>query len=122
MRSRCPCCGRAPHRAPDLAYHKTLREPLDGLQTYPPDLSIEIRSATETDDGVKDKLNDLFSLGASVVWVISLENRNVKVYRSWTPSVPLAEQACETYLPGDTLDVSPTIPGLTISIADLFDL
>ena len=109
-------------RATDIAYHKTLREPLNGLQTYPPDLAVEIRSATETDDGVKDKLNDLFSLGTSVVWVIGLKNRNVKVYRNWTPSVPLAEQACKTYLPGETLDASPIIPGLKISIADLFDL
>ena len=31
-------------RAPDIAYHKELQEPLDGLQTYPPDLAIEIRS------------------------------------------------------------------------------
>ena len=109
-------------RAPDIAYHKELREPLEGLQTSPPDLAIEIRSETESDDDVADKLNDLFSLGTAVIWVISLKDRNVKVYKNCSPYVPLAEQECETYILGDILDASPVIPGLKISISDLFDL
>ena len=109
-------------RAPDISYHKELREPLEGLQTSPPDLAIEIRSDTESDDDVKDKLNDLFSLGTAVIWVISLKERNVKVYKNWTPDAPLTEQECETYVLGDTLDASPAIPGLKISISELFDL
>lgn len=109
-------------RAPDIAYHKELREPLEGLQTSPPDLAVEIRSDTESDDDVEDKLNDLFLLGTSVIWVISLKDRNVKVYKSWLPDAPLAEQECETYALGDILDAAPVIPGLNISISELFDL
>ncbi len=109
-------------RAPDIAYHKELREPLEGLQTTPPDLAIEIRSDTESDDDVEDKLIDLFSLGTAVIWVISLEGRNVKVYKNWTPNAPLANQECETYVLGDILDASSVIPGLKISISELFDL
>jgi len=119
-------------RAPDVAYHKELREPLEGLQTFrlsslriettPPDLAIEIRSETESDDDIEDKLIDLFSLGTAVIWVIGLKERNVKVYKSWVPGVPLAEQECETYVLGDILDASPVIPGLKISISELFDL
>lgn len=109
-------------RAPDIAYHKELREPIEGLQTSPPDLAIEIRSDTETDDDVEDKLNDLFSLGTAVIWVVNLKDLNVEVYKSWVPNTPLADQDCETYVLGDILDASPVIPGLRISISDLFDL
>ena len=109
-------------RAPDIAYHKKLREPIEGLQTSPPDLAIEIRSDTESDDDIEDKLNDLFSLGAAVIWVVNLKDRNVEVYESWIPNAPLAEQECESYLLGDILDAAPVIPGLKISISDLFDL
>ena len=109
-------------RAPDIAYHKKLREPIEGLQTSPPDLAIEIRSDTESDDDVEGKLNDLFSLGTAVIWVVNLKERNVKVYKNWVPNVSLADQDCKTYVLGDTLDASPVIPGLKISIFDLFDL
>jgi Uma2 family endonuclease len=109
-------------RAPDVAYHKETRESLKGLQTYPPELAVEIRSDSETDEEVEDKLNDLFSLGTPVIWVISLKDRNVKVYNSWTPNAPLAAQACETYGMGDVLDASPVIPGLKISVSEIFDL
>ncbi len=109
-------------RAPDISYHKELREPLERLQTSPPDLAVEIRSYTESDDDVKDKLNDLFSLGTAVIWVISLKEQNVTVYKHWTPDAPLTEQECETYVLGDTLDASPAIPGLRIPISELFDL
>jgi len=109
-------------RAPDIAYHKKLREPIEGLQTSPPDLAIEIRSDTESDDDIEDKLNDLFSLGAAVIWVVNLKDRNVEVYKTWVPNAPLAGQECETYVLGDMLDAVPVIPGLKISISDLFDL
>jgi Uma2 family endonuclease len=109
-------------RAPDIAYHKEFREPLKGLQTSPPDLAIEIRSDTETDDDVEDKLNDLFSLGTAVIWVVNLKEQNVEVYKSWVPNVSLANQEYETYLLGDILDASSVIPGLKISISHLFDL
>ena len=109
-------------RAPDIAYHKDLREPIEGLQTSPPDLAIEIRSDTESEDDVEDKLNDLFSLDAAVIWVVNLRSRNVEVYKSWVPNASLAEQECETYLLGDILDAVPVIPGLKISVSDLFDL
>jgi Uma2 family endonuclease len=109
-------------RAPDIAYHKELREPIEKLQTSPPDLAIEIRSDTETDDDVEDKLNDLFSLGTAVIWVISLKDRNVKVYKSWAPGASLVDQECETYVLRDILDASPVIPGLKVSISDLFNL
>ena len=109
-------------RAPDIAYHKKLQEPIEGLQTSPPDLAIEIRSDTESEDDVEDKLNDLFSLDAAVIWVVNLRSRNVEVYKSWVPNASLAEQECETYLLGDILDAVPVIPGLKISVSDLFDL
>jgi Uma2 family endonuclease len=109
-------------RAPDIAYHKELREPIEGLQTSPPDLAIEICSDTETDDDVEDKLNDLFSLGTAVIWVVNLKGRNIKVYESWVSNAPLEEQESETYFLGGILDASPVIPGLKISISDLFDL
>jgi Uma2 family endonuclease len=108
-------------RAPDIAYHKEIKEPLSGLQTYPPDLAIEIRSDTETDEDVEDKLNDLFLLGTSVVWVASLKDRCVEVYTSWKPNRPLGEQACEIYGLGDVLDASPVIPELKIPVSELFD-
>jgi len=109
-------------RAPDIAYHKDLREPIEGLQTSPPDLAIEIRSDTESDDDVEDKLNDLFSLGTAFIWVVNLKDRNIEVYKSWFSNTSLAEQECETYVLGNILDASPVIPGLKISIFDLFDL
>ncbi|MBM3242955.1 Uma2 family endonuclease [Candidatus Poribacteria bacterium] len=109
-------------RAPDIAYHKEFREPLKGLQISPPDLAIEIRSDTETDDDVEDKLNDLFSLGTAVIWVVNLKERKVEVYKSWVPNASLANQECESYVLRDILDASPVIPGLKISISDLFDL
>jgi Uma2 family endonuclease len=109
-------------RAPDIAYHKKLQEPIEGLQTSPPDLAVEIRSDTESDDDVEDKLNDLFSLGTAVIWVVNLKDRNVEVYKTWVPNAPLADQDCETYVLGDMLDAAPVIPGLKISISDLFDL
>ena len=108
-------------RAPDVAYHGEIRESLKKVQTYAPDLAIEIRSDSEMDDEIEDKLNDLFSLRTPVIWVISLKDRNVKVYKSWIPDASLVEQECQAYVLGDILDASPIIPGLSISISELFD-
>jgi Uma2 family endonuclease len=106
-------------RRPDVAFVSFERWPRD--RRIPrtrswvviPDLAVEIISLTNTADNVAEKLQEYFHVGVRQVWVVYPRQAWVYVYTS-TTSVSVLE-------PGTELDGGDVLPGLRLSVRDLFD-
>jgi Uma2 family endonuclease len=77
-----------------------------------PDLAVEIISPTNTADGVVEKLDEYFTAGVRQVWVVYPRQSKVYVYDSTT--------AVKVLAPGDHLDCSSILPGLRLSVKEMF--
>ena len=78
-----------------------------------PDLAVEILSPTNTTDSIAEKLEEYFHVGVRQVWVVYPRQAWIYVYTSVTSVRVLA--------PGAELDGSDVLPGLRLSIKDLFE-
>lgn len=98
-------------RAPDVSV--VFREigsvkEIDGA----PDIAIEILSHSNTKKEMQRKLEQLFSAGCKLAWMIDPKTRTVEVWES--PAAP-----SRTLLESDTLE-TPLLPGFSCPIARLF--
>jgi Uma2 family endonuclease len=106
-------------RRPDVAFVSFERWPRDrGIpQTRSwaviPDLAVEIVSPTNTAVNVAEKLQEYFLVGLRQVWVVYPRQAWVYVYTQ-AASVRILTSA-------DELDAGDVLPGLRISVQDLFD-
>jgi Uma2 family endonuclease len=78
-----------------------------------PELIVEIMSPNDRWCDVNDKLTEYLNLGVQIVWVADPQRRQVHVYRSSTEIKILSV--------GDTLTGGDVLPGLSISVAELFE-
>jgi Uma2 family endonuclease len=105
-------------RRPDVAFvsferwASDRRLPREPSWAVIPDLAIEIVSRTNTADQVAEKLEEYFHSGVRQVWVVYPVQSKVYVYTSTT--------AVRILAPGDELDGGEVLPGLRLSVADLF--
>ena len=104
-------------RAPDAAFVRRERaEAVRGTSGFfpgPPDVAVEVISPTDRYTEVEEKVADWLGAGALAVIVIDPRRRTVKVHRSPTDTVLLAED--------DVLQVDDAIPGWQIPISDIFE-
>lgn len=85
------------------------REPIPALA---PDLAVEILSESNTRKEMTGKLHDYFRAGTRLVWYVDPDDRTVRVFTSPDDAHQLSEN--------DNLDGGEVLPGLSISIHDLF--
>lgn len=72
-------------RGPDVAYWSYERLPADQVpEGYPgaaPDLCVEVKSPSNTEQRTTKKVGEYFACGARMVWVVDPEERTVTIYR-----------------------------------------
>ena len=82
-------------RAPDASFVRKERVPATGdpERYWPlaPDLAVEVLSPSDRAADVQAKLDDYFTAGAQLVWVIDPRERTVVVYRSMAEASTLSE-------------------------------
>ena len=102
-------------RLPDVAFVSKDRLPksLEPIPSLAPDLAIEVLSEGNTDEEMRQKLVEYFQSGTRLAWLVDPSTRSVAVYISATDSVGVFGES-------DKLDGGTVLPGLTISVADLF--
>ena len=104
-------------RIPDVAFASWQRFEGGELPKRPvpalvPDLAVEVLSEGNTAAEMERKLNDYFSAGVSLVWIVDCDQRSVAVYTS--PTDPQVLDASATLTGGDVL------PGFELPRVELF--
>lgn len=104
-------------RAPDVGF--VLQERVEGARGTagffpgPPDIAFEVISPSDRYTEVEEKVADYLAAGTVAVVVIDPRRRTVKVHRSATGTVELAE--------GDTLEVDDVVPGWRMTVKEMFE-
>jgi Uma2 family endonuclease len=78
-----------------------------------PELVVEVMSPSDTWDEVTEKLQEYFSIGVRLVWVVSPQLRSVFVYRSPT--------AVRQFTDHDMVTGDEVLPGFAVKVADLLE-
>ena len=104
-------------RIPDVAFVRWQRVPgrrlsRKAIADMAPDLAIEILSEGNTSREMTRKLQDYFSAGASRVWLIDLDRREVSDYTDADAKVVYSEQ--------QSIDGGELLPGFTLELPKLF--
>ena len=104
-------------RAPDAAFVRRERAEVaattPGFFPGPPDIAIEVISPNDLYTEVEDKVADYLAAGTVAVVLVDPRRRTVKVHRSSTDTVELAES--------DTLEVSDVVPGWRMPVREMFE-
>ena len=106
-------------RRPDVSFVSAAscplsrRAPKTAAWAIVPELAIEIVSPTNPATEVIGKIQEYFTAGVKLVWVIYPDQEQVYAYESPTRIEVLAR--------GDALDGGAILPGFRLSVIDLFD-
>jgi len=103
-------------RAPDVAFVSSHKLPggqiPERFLAGAPDLAAEVLSPTDNPLEIQQKVRDYLEAGARLIWIIAPQAKTVTVYRADGSARLLREQ--------DHLDGEDVLPGLAISLAELF--
>lgn len=103
-------------RAPDVAFVAGTRLPEgrlpQGFIQGAPDLAVEVLSPSDNSGEIQQKVRDYLEAGSRLVWVAAPHARSVTVYRPDGSTRLVREPEC--------LDGEDVLPGLTISMAEIF--
>jgi Uma2 family endonuclease len=109
-------------RKPDAAFIRRERLPesawSDGYCHVVPDLAVEVISPNDTFDEVDTKVEEYLRLGVQLVWVVSLQTRQVYVHRRDGTIAKVRENGeltGENLIPGFRCRVSELFPTATIA-------
>ncbi|GAB4337379.1 MAG: Uma2 family endonuclease [Dehalococcoidia bacterium] len=80
--------------------------------TVTPDVVVEILSPDDRPTVVVDKVEMYVALGVPVLLLVDPGDRTIREYRAALPS--------RIYHEGDTLDLSPVLPGFRLDVSELF--
>ena len=94
-----------------LAKAKPVKE--EPFPSVVPDLAVEVLSKSNTRREMERKLNDYFTAGVLLVWMIDPRRRQATVHTSPTTSVVIGLK--------DSLDGGDVLPGFRVILQDLFD-
>ena len=102
-------------REPDVAFVSAERLPLDveisGYCPVAPDLVVEIKSPSDSEQEVDDKATMWLSHGVRIALVINPETGTIRVRRPNLPAVLLTMD--------DTLDVGEVLPGFSCAVREI---
>lgn len=104
-------------RAPDVSFLSWARLPGGELPDKPipdlvPDLAVEVISKSNTRKEMERKLQEYFSQGVRVVWLVYPKKRMIEVY--------ISPEAKEEFHYQDTVEGGEVLPGFTLPLAQLF--
>ncbi len=104
-------------RIPDVAFASWRcfpggKRPKAPIPHIAPDLVVEVLSKGNTKAEMAKKLEEYFGVGVSVVWMVDIRKRTVRVYTAVDQSVLIKE--------GQTLDGGAVLPGFTLRLDELF--
>jgi Uma2 family endonuclease len=102
-------------RGADVAYvsnERLARASADGYLDVAPELIVEIVSPNDRWTEITAKLEDYFSIGVALVWLVDPQRRRVSCFRSPTDLSVLG--------PGESLTAEPMLPGFALPVAELF--
>jgi Uma2 family endonuclease len=88
------------------------KRPKDAVWRLAPDLAVEVLSKGNSRSEMLKKRKEYFASGTILVWEFDPRKRLVKVYKSPTRPATRSEH--------QSLSGDPVLPGLTISLAELF--
>lgn len=104
--------------SPDVSF--VARERLRGMKSLPegffqgaPDLAVEVLSPGASKRHLEHKLNDYFTNGARLAWVIDPGQQNAVVYRGVVPDEVLSLR--------EQLEGDEVVPGFAIAVSDFFE-
>jgi Uma2 family endonuclease len=104
-------------RGPDVSYWSYERMPKDDAPVVyaniAPDVVVEVRSPSNTDEKITKKVREYFAGGARLVWIADPEDRTVTVYRQPGDGRVLWDDA--------TLTGEDVLPEFSCKVSELFD-
>ncbi len=104
-------------RAPDVLFlsheRDALRTRRDGFLEVAPDLVVEILSPTDRPEAVRCKLDEYFTAGVRMAWVVDPATRTVRVHR---PGGAVRAVAVGGVLIGEDV-----LPGFGLSVDEVFE-
>ena len=93
--------------------HFAKRDKAKGYLTVAPDWITEVKSPSNTEAYIQEKLAEYFAINVRMVWLADPEERCVHVYRSLTD--------IRTFNEGDTITGEDVLPGFTLPVAKIFE-
>lgn len=104
-------------RKPDVSFIRSGRLPPGQFEhghcRIAPDLAVEVVSPNDLHTDLTRKLEDYFSAGVPLVWVVEPELRLVTVYEQGGKSIRQVRS-------GEELTAGDVLPGFHVAVADLF--
>ena len=101
---------------PDVAFVRADRLPPDEMRSKfyegPPDVAIEVISPSERTTQTQQKVLEYLQAGTQLVWVVDPPRRTVTVYHP--------DHSARILRIDDELDGGDVLPGLRISVAEIF--
>lgn len=105
-------------RMPDLSFVSFDRFPpegeTEGNWKIAPNLAVEVITPTDTFDSIDIRLGEYLSAGVQQVWLISMQQKKLALYRSITNVTYFAE--------ADELISEDLFPGFRLKLGELFQL
>ena len=101
-------------RAPDASFVKAerLRRPTEDYGQLVPDLTVEVKSKTDSLDKLRAKIQEFLQLGTLVGVLVDPRTHTMEVYRLGQSVVVLRD--------GDVLTVPELLPGWELAVADIW--
>jgi Uma2 family endonuclease len=102
--------------APDVSFIAAERLPLtdlkEGYSRRIPNLVVEVKSPSNTEAEILEKISVYLAAGVTLVWLVRPEEQTVTVFRQDRPEIILGRD--------DVLDGEEVLPGFRLPLRDLF--
>jgi Uma2 family endonuclease len=100
-------------RAPDVSFVKAekLKRSTENYATIIPDLVVEVKSKTDSNSKLREKIREYIALGSQIGILIDLKARTVEVYR---------EDREEVFRDGDILTLPDLFPGWEVNVSEIW--
>ncbi|NJL38235.1 MAG: Uma2 family endonuclease [Leptolyngbyaceae cyanobacterium RM2_2_4] len=101
-------------RGPDASFVRAerLRRSPRSFAELAPDLTVEVKSPTDSVEELESKIQEFLDMGTRVGILINPDNHTVNLYRSG--------EAVETLGDGDILTLPDLLPGWEVAVSDLW--
>lgn len=104
-------------RFPDLCFFSNEQIPKEGIPTgnfsSAPDLAVEVVSPSDTYRELMARVDEYLAAGTKSVWLVDPDRARVTLFRPGPKS--------QLFSAGDTLQDDPSLPGLQVEVARLFE-